>query len=154
MTTQVTGTISDKLKQASYPGAVFLVMSLPQVYGWTNSLFKTMSDCPTWKTKLVHTLVFAVLVMLVDKYVRKSTKTNEQMLEYALTCALVFFFVSSQEMYMLTHAIYPATLDQSGCPTGVGVIVHTILYVVVLAIAMNIKSEYAYVASKLQNYNL
>ena len=123
--------IHKKLIASGLSALVFAGVSLPQVYGKTNSLLHTNGVCPNYKSKLAHVLVFFALSLLLMKYVSKSEKPTRTQVKYAFWGAMLFFFVSSDEMYRLTSSIKPE-LSVDGCPSVKGLVVHTLVYAVVL----------------------
>ncbi len=110
-------------------------MSLPQVYGKTNGFLSEQSDCPTFRTRLLHFVAYLVLVILALKYLVKVDKPSPDVTGYALYAALLFFLVSSPEMYQLTNSLFGASLKlaDGSCPTFNGVLVHTAFFAVCMA---------------------
>mgnify|MGYP006146752089 CR=1 FL=1 len=136
----------DNLKKTALPAGMFMLLSLPQVYGKTNDLFKTGGEnCPTFKTRLLHTLAFFVLSYLSVKFYGEKISQNK-MVRYALCSALLFFLLSSPELYQLTGSLmgnvnseFSAKMGQSNCPTLTGVLVHTAAFSLVLSWVMTLK---------------
>lgn len=114
--------------------ALFFIMSLPGLYNKTNSYYAPtdVSSCPTYKSKILHTVIFFILAILAMKYVVKSTLPTETIVKNAVYATLLFFFVSSAELHSLTQAIcnsftsVPHTV--TGCPKMSGVVLHSALY--------------------------
>ena len=123
--------IQKKLIASGLSAVVFAGVSLPQLYGQSNKLLHANGSCPTYKSKLVHVLVFVALSVLMMKYVSKSNKPTRTQIKYAVWGALLFFFVSSEEMYRLTSS-FVKDLAEDGCPTVKGLAVHTAVYAAVL----------------------
>lgn len=125
---------NQKLYHAAISSCVFLVASLPYGYGKTNGLISAEGDCPTYKSKLLHTLGFFALSLLVMKFMGKckgnsmEEKPFELMVKYATYASLLFFLLSSTEAFKLTGSLVDGLADPSGCPTLTGVVVHTVLY--------------------------
>lgn len=119
--------VKNNLYHAGMGAAMFMLVSLPQLYGKTNSLVYDDGSCPTYKSKLLHTLAFFALVVLVMKYIGKSDKPLALLCKYALFGSLLFFVMSSNEAYKLTNSLYPGLAD-NGCPSMTGICVHTILF--------------------------
>jgi hypothetical protein len=119
--------IKKNLYHAGLGAAMFMLMSLPQIYGKTNPLLNDDGSCPTYKSKLLHTLAFFALVVLVMKYVGKSDKPLALLCKYALFGSLLFFVMSSSEAYKFTNSFH-AGLADNGCPSMTGIIVHTVLF--------------------------
>ena len=119
---------NQKLYHAAISSCVFLVASLPYGYGKTNGFISADGDCPTYKSKLLHTLGFFALSLLVMKFVGKSEKPLQLMVKYATYASLLFFLLSSTEAFKFTGSLVNGLADSTGCPTMTGVVVHTVLY--------------------------
>jgi len=128
---------------------VFLFVNLPSTYKFTNNLlsagsdtlFNSMTKCPTMYGQLVHTLVFSVIIflqMFLGSLYGKD-KDNDQdyslgvKLKHTFYSALIFFFLSSPVMYKLVGAVLGTQVaDVNGCPTLVGIFIHAVVYVLTL----------------------
>lgn len=133
--------LNQKLYHAAISACVFLVASLPYGYGKTNGFVSDAGDCPTYKSKLLHTLGFFALSLLVMKFVGKSDKPLELMVKYATYASLLFFLMSSTEAFKFTGSLVDGLADSTGCPTLTGVVVHTVLYGGVLMLLMSLPKD-------------
>ena len=113
-----------KLHCAAICAGLFLLVSLPTVYSYTSRFIDVESSCHVYKTKLFHTLVFFLLNMLVMHYY----SSLELMLKvrYSIYGALVFFLLSSNEMYNATSSVVKTAVDR--CPTTTGLVLHSLAY--------------------------
>lgn len=138
----------NNLKKTALPAGMFLALSLPQVYGKTNGLLGAGSDdCPTYKTRLLHTVAFFVLTYISMK-VNGEKMSKNQMTKYSLYGALMFFFLSSNAMYSLTGSLvsnansgWGERMGDAACPTLTGVLVHTAVFALMLSWVMTLKDE-------------
>ena len=119
--------IKQNVYHAILGSAMFMLVSLPQLYSKTNPLVNEDGTCPTYKSKLLHTLVFFALVLLVMKYIGKSDKPTALLCKYALFGSLLFFIMSSSEAYKFTNSLYSGLAD-NGCPSMTGIVAHTVLF--------------------------
>ena len=128
---------NQKLYHATISACVFFIASLPSIYGKTNdyltktnksTLVSTITNCPTYKSKLIHMLGFFALSLLVMKFVGHPHKPLELMVKYATYTSLLYFLMSSSEAFKLSGSMVDGLADPSGCPTLTGVVVHTLLY--------------------------
>lgn len=127
-------------KKTLVPTVLFAGLSLPQVYGKTNSLLKADGECPTYKTKLLHTLVFFVLCYLAYTQMNDDDKrTKKEMVKCCLCGALTFFLLSSTEMYRLTSSVVGA-LAEDGCPTLMGVGAHSVVFALLTSWMMKLSA--------------
>src|SRR3989338_5503724 len=120
--------VSQKATHAGAVALVFALLSLPQMYERSNRYFEAPVTCPTYKSKLLHALAFVALSWLVMKYVIKSEGNNALLLKYSVYAGLLFFFVSSDEFYMLSRTFNAGLADEQGCPSITGIAVHTVVY--------------------------
>lgn len=120
--------LNQKLYHAAISSGVFVLASLPYAYGKTNVYLSNDGDCPTYKSKLLHTLAFFALSLLVMKYMGSNDKTLELMIRHSVYASLLFFFLSSAESFKLTGSLINGLADSSGCPTMTGVLVHAVVY--------------------------
>jgi hypothetical protein len=132
--------LRNKVYWSTWAALLFVIVSLPSVYNLTNSsgLDTTSGPCPTSVGKLLHTLVFFLLLFLLMKYftLKKSGKTDGLMAKYAFYSALIFFLLSSPEVYSVTRSLYSGIADSNGCPTLVGIMVHGLVFIAVLTAVM------------------
>jgi hypothetical protein len=124
-------TLNEKIYYSGLSALVFLGVSLPQVYQQTNPLLQSNGSCPNYKSKLLHMVVFFALSLGVMQFAGKSDKTLMQQSKYALYGALLYFFLSSNEMYSLTTSVV-GDLYIDGCPTIKGIAVHSAVYMLSL----------------------
>ena len=120
--------LKQKIYQSALSSIVFLVASLPSLYNESNKFVSASGSCPTYKSRLLHTLGFFALSILAMKYISKSDKSLQVLSKCALFGSLLFFIISSPEAYKFTNSIYSGLADESGCPTMTGLVVHTLLY--------------------------
>lgn len=136
----------NNLKKTALPTGLFVLLSLPQVYGRTNNMLGANgADCPEYKTRILHTVSFFVLTYLSAKFYGQPM-SKKQMLRCSLVGALMFFFLSSTELYSVTGSLVGRVNNNLGqrmgpetCPTLVGVAVHAIVFNLVLNWVMSLK---------------
>jgi hypothetical protein len=130
--------INKKLKFSSLGALLFLATSLPSLYAYTNKYTHNEGNCPTYTTKLLHVVVFFVLNLLAMRYM--GDLEWDLSAKYALYGSLVFFLLSSTEMYKLTNNLI-STSNEVGCPNMTGLLVHTVVYGVVLLGLMSLPKD-------------
>lgn len=129
-----------KLQHAGLSSCLFLIVSLPQMYINTNDYLLDQGSCPTYKSKLLHFLAFTVLIFLSIKYLAKSEQPMHEILEYSMRVSLLYFFISSAEMYQLSNMLTnmipngSITTSENGCPTLYGTLIHTVLFGIALVL--------------------
>lgn len=123
------------LRHAGISAGIFLIMSLPQMYLRSNNLLSEQGNCPNYKSRLMHFVGFLVLAILVFKYVSKLDKSFPELLGYALYASLLYFLISSPEMYQLTNSLIGNSIKlvDGSCPTFSGIFIHTGVFAVSLA---------------------
>lgn len=58
--------------------------------------------------------------------------------KYSLYTALLFFLIASPMMYMATSRLFGAWIANRGCPTGLGVLLHSVVFFFALWGLMNL----------------
>lgn len=121
----------------------FLIVNLPLTYRFTNSIlpfstFNTATNCPTSAGLLVHALVFFLITFLTMGNPRRETGLK---VKYSLYGTLIFFLLSSPAIYSLTGAIFGRSIATNGCPTFMGVVLHSIVYFLFLVAVMYLPNE-------------
>ncbi|MDB4769554.1 hypothetical protein OAG24_01175 [bacterium] len=62
-------TAKDKLIVSIMAGLLFILISSPVFYGWTNNIFNTTSSygCPTYFGLILHSVIFIAIVWILMK---------------------------------------------------------------------------------------
>lgn len=119
------------LRQAALGGLAFFAVSLPDLYARSNKLLAVDGNCPSWKSRLLHTIAFFVVTYLIITYVEKPDDTSIIM-KRCMASTLLFFVLSSPEVYKLTDSFQLIdTADDKACPTITGILVHSGVFVAV-----------------------
>lgn len=119
------------LQQAALGGLTFFAVSLPDFYARSNKFLEVEGNCPSWKSRLLHTIAFFVVTYLVIMNVEKP-EDKSNVLKRCLAATLVFFLLSSPEVYRLTDSFgILDTADVNACPTMTGVLVHSGVFMLV-----------------------
>jgi len=72
-------------------------------------------------------------------------KKQEQKLTISIISALTFFIIANPQTYILTRGLLGQALaSPNGCPTTIGLLVHTLVFLLVTWGMMNIKREKYY----------
>ncbi len=118
------------LQQAALGGLAFFAVSLPDFYARSNKFLAVEGNCPSWKSRLLHTIAFFVVTYLIIMYVEKS-EDKANVMKRCMTSALLFFVLSSPEIYRLTDSfgMLDTADDASACPTMTGILAHSGLFV-------------------------
>lgn len=117
------------LQQAALGGAAFFAVSLPDFYARSNKFLAVEGNCPSWKSRLLHTIAFFVVTYLIINYVEK-TEDKANIMKRCMASTLLFFVLSSPEVYRLTDSLgFVDTADDSACPTMTGILVHSGVFV-------------------------
>jgi len=133
--------LQDKLFYAGLASILYLIVSNGYTYHLSNSLFKNYvleDGCPTIAGHLGHSVFFFILMytlLLTINFMNGPDKRMSALLllKYAFYGTLLFFIISSTEIYALIGNItnnYVAT--SNGCPTTAGIFIHAIVYFFVL----------------------
>jgi hypothetical protein len=139
--------IIDKLIKSALGAGIMVAVSHPQTYSLVENIVSkqgviSVNGCPTATGHLVHTAVFMVLIyalMLVTSYNTPDIfrKPLLVLLKYAFFSALIFFVLSSAEIYKFVNKFTGGvTADFNGCPTNYGILLHAFIYFIVVFVMM------------------
>ncbi len=122
--------IMKPIRQVSVATGIFLLMSLPLTYSHTNGFVSEQGDCPTFKTRLMHFVAYFILLILALKHYEKVDKSTSDVVGYALYASLLYFLISSPEMYQFVHGLIgdKVYIANGKCPTLTGVVVHSAVF--------------------------
>lgn len=134
---------SKKLMCSAIAAAIFILVSLPQVYGQTDRLVNTYENgCPTHSGKFLHAAVFFGLVFALMKLGARlkwsgmEEKSDALHAKYAFYATLLFFVLASSDAYYLSGRLWGGLASGSGCPNVTGVVVHGLVFMAVLVLVM------------------
>lgn len=119
------------LQQAALGGLAFFAVSLPDFYARSNKFLAVDGNCPSWKSRLLHTIAFFVVTYLIITYVEKP-EDKSNVMKRCMASTLLFFILSSPEVYRLTDSFgfMDTADDNTACPTMTGILAHSGLFVV------------------------
>lgn len=126
-------TSSQKLAISIGSGVLFTLINLPQTYKLTNGilpldLYNNNTNCPTSIGLLVHAIVFAVLTFLSMGHDNSYENTGFK-LKNTIYATLIFFLISSPTVFSLVGSVLGNWVaDANGCPTTMGVLLHSVVY--------------------------
>lgn len=124
-------TLKEKLTISLGAAALFMLVNLPQTYKLTDQvlpldLYNQNTNCPTKVGLLIHTIVFFLITFLTmgNPYKKSGIK-----LKHTIYSSLIFFLISSPAMYSLVGSVLGDNIaDANGCPTMMGVLLHSAVY--------------------------
>jgi len=130
-----------KLLCSAVAAAIFIAVSLPQVYHQTSRLTATFEDpCPTPEGKFIHAALFFAISYFVMKlmsgYKYMDQKSDGVLAKYAFHGTLLFFLLSSTDAYRLSGKWIPGLASEAGCPELKGILVHAVIFLVILILVM------------------
>lgn len=134
----------NKFIWSSVGAAVFVIVSIPQLYAQTNSMAGIKSSCPSPYSKFLHSGLFFLINFAIMGIVSLANKSGSDRLplglvaKYSFYATLLFFLVSSSDAYGVTSIIpkLSTKVDGGNCPTIVGVLVHGVVFVLLLIAMM------------------
>ena len=141
-----------KVTYSALSAVIFMAVSLPQTYqGVENvsnsalsylpgqtSLKNVEGNCPTASGKFLHTGVFFVILYFLMKWLNRSKLSDGLIAKYSFYTTLIFFLLSSSDSYALSSRIpyLEDNVDEFGCPSRKGVLVHGLVFLVILTLVM------------------
>ena len=130
-------TFYKKLQISIGSAVLFMIINLPQTYEITNKIFpwKTISNgCPTHLGILFHTLVFFLLTFFSMGNVKIQTGIK---LKHSLYGTLIYFLLSNPATYYFFSKLLGHQFANSkGCPSVIGVLLHSVIYCLFLLAVM------------------
>jgi uncharacterized membrane protein YwzB len=127
--------ILQKLQISLSSAALFTFMNMSSTYKLTdslldNKLLDSVTKCPNFAGIIIHTIVFFVLTFFSMQGSEVNIFTK---LKHTIYGTLIYFFVSNPVTYKLVASLFGNWVaDSNGCPTDIGVFLHTIVYLMVL----------------------
>lgn len=133
-----------KLRISAFTALLFFLVSCPKTYQFVDGLLgggiADAQGCPTWQGRLVHSLVFFLLnvvVMYLGKQFRGDGNHDWGLyVKYSLYGTLFFFVLSSPEVYKLVGGVVGGdkmlTNAETGCPNSTGLAIHSVAYFLTL----------------------
>jgi len=106
-------TLESKVLISLNSALLFLLMNLPKTYKMLSN-----NKCPTKKSRLVHTFLFATFTFL--SMIRSNSEVGIK-LKHTIYGTLIYYFLSSPTIYSITSFDY-------NCPTTNDVFLHSIVY--------------------------
>lgn len=87
------------------------------------------NNCPTIFGHFVQSIMFFILMLVIMLLLNSQQSTFWTLTKYAFYGTLLYFILTTSEMYGLMAAISGgSTSDSFGCPTQRGVILHALIY--------------------------
>jgi hypothetical protein len=82
---------------------------------------------------IVFLAINFIIMKLTNPYKKISHQKSDGLIaKYSFYGSLIFFLLSSPELYKLTNSIIGSTSDFNGCPSETGLYVHTVAYILIL----------------------
>lgn len=136
-------TFRQKLQISAGSAGLFALVNLPFVYKLTNnalpfSTYNETTECPSNIGLVLHALVFFVLTFLM---MGNPTKKVGIKLKHSLYGTLIFFLLSSPAVFDVVNSVIGPYIEGrvtaiNGCPTHVGILLHTFVYCATLIAVM------------------
>lgn len=118
------------MNQIIINAVMFLVVSFSGTYRITNTLFSknnaiynTITECPTHIGHILHTALLFLLTLGIQMIMEKELDITNTLLT-----TLVYYFISDKEIYQSSGFIFNDLADVNGCPTTLGMLIHSIIY--------------------------
>jgi len=92
--------------------------------------------CPTVAGFGLHTLVF-MLVAFGTMMIRDQNNIHEKMRISALSAAIFYIVANPATFKFMSRMLGGWVADSSGCPTAMGLLLHTAVFVLVIYLTMN-----------------
>ena len=124
-------TLQQKVSISAGSALLFFLLNLPATYRLTNYILpcntvNPLTGCPTTTGLIIHASIFFVITFLS----MTSASFNAGIkFKNSLYATVIFLLIASPFMYSLTGSIFGESIATSkGCPTLLGVLIHSIVY--------------------------
>jgi len=133
-------------------GLLFGVLSAPATYNLVNSLTERAGlriakadGCPNAKGLVLHSIVYALIARVVMHYTEYDGMvvqvSNENKWVYSIAGGVLFAVLGAPMTYRLvnrlTEMVGLRIAKEDGCPNVYGLIVHSVVFALIVAIAMD-----------------
>jgi len=132
--------LQKKLMISLISSNLFLIINLinlPATYKFMNkvglSFYNTHTGCPTHIGLIHNALIFFIITYItMGNYASKAEK-----IKHSLYGTLIYYFVSSPALYYLMGQLVGNKIaDLNGCPTNLGITLHSFIYFLILVAVM------------------
>ena len=118
--------------------ATFFVIMNSQTYKLTRDILGSWvaapGGCPTSAGFILHVLVFGLVALAM------MGKFNMEKLKISAFSASLVYIISNEKTYQVTSKLLGRWVaDASGCPTGMGLLLHSLVFLAVTYLVMNNK---------------
>ncbi len=113
------------------------LINLPATYNFMNkiglSFYNKATGCPT-HIGLIHN----ALIFFIISYITMGNSASKGVkIKHSLYGTLIYYFVSSPALYSLMGKLLGNQIaDVNGCPTTIGIILHSFVYFLILVAVM------------------
>lgn len=108
----------------------------------SSTFFYTMYNCGPGShlISMLLFIVFMVFVELLWNEFRGQRKPLGTIFKYAIYSSLLFFLLSSKDVYLLTNkvSIFGSLADTYGCPSSMGIFIHSIIFAIAMISTMGL----------------
>tara|TARA_B110000971_G_C19598688_1_gene315112 strand:+ start:121 stop:546 length:426 start_codon:yes stop_codon:yes gene_type:complete len=136
-------TLNQKTLISLQSAFTFMKINSPSTYKFISkitklNLYDSEKGCPTQLGLIVHTLIFFA-ISYFSMY--KSGAENGIKIKHSLYGTLIFYFISSPAVFSVVRKILGDKLSTNeGCPSKLGIFVHSIIYFLALIGVMYLPS--------------
>ena len=118
---------------------IFYIVMNKEIFELTNKYLGNWivkGGCPTKEGFILHSFVFA-LIAFGTMIIRKQNNLNEKMKISAFS-GLLFYIIANPITFKYMANIFGKCIaDTTGCPTNIGIFVHSIIFILVIFLTMN-----------------
>jgi hypothetical protein len=124
-------TLQNKIQISAFSALIFAIVNSHQAYNVTNKIFKNklynnITECSTNNGKVLHTIIFFVLILLSMGNLTDKTGIK---IKRAIYGTLIYYLVSSAAFFSLIKFVFGSKiLNNEGCPSSFGVGISSIIY--------------------------
>lgn len=148
------GTLLNKILYTLFGGALFIIYTSPKTAEIGNIIFSPngnliyKNNCVTPFGHLLFTVLFFISLIVIKSLYNSIVSCNirsdfRDVVRYSILATLVYYLVSNRELFVQVDDIFYKlfnvdTVDTNGCPTHIGTVLHTVVYLLLIFLFMSI----------------
>lgn len=119
-------TLPQKFLYSLLAGLLFLIIN------FTNNYFHSCFQITDLIYVLIFFILFFVIIFIIDQFSNDIyKKTFWELFKYSFYATLLYYFLSSPQVYKLTNYIPVGILDNN-CPSFFGEFIHSIIFMIII----------------------
>lgn len=130
-------TSTEKFLYSVSSALIFILVSNKSMYKMIDEINKEpiliRDNCPTIMSHFIQSIIFFILILVILMLLNSTRNNIWTLVKYAFYSTLLYFILTSSEMYGLIGIITNnTTSDSFGCPNFRGTLLHGLFYFLII----------------------